>query len=473
LIDKVFGSSRSSKNKSVSKRTEALAGRISNDLTAMVKMTTKIETVVQKNQDSILTKPEVGGAGKAEKILGNMLSFMQKSREQDTQEFQTQSSFNEQNANSDADRHKEIMDVFIQATKKKREAEKEMAKESKKRKADVKKEEKKPEPVKKGEAPAKPAEAPAQPTTPAPKPAAPAKPAPTAKPVRTPATPTAPSAAVQTIKEGAKTAAKAGVIVAAATASQMGGNRGLVLDSLSEAGYSKAAQANIMANVDKESGFRPRSEEMPKPEKIFSMFGGPEVGKTKDGRPLNKSGNVVRFKTLEDVKNLSAEEYFNVVYGGRMGNTDAGDGNKYRGRGFIQITGKDMYAQVGKLIGIDLVGDPDLANKPEIAAKIVPAFFKLKLNKKIKIEDYNDINVVNQVVGSADVKSRQMRVELAASYADQINSLSTENTDIRKDLAQQSSGSTVVISQNTTNNQQKTVVVNPQRTEELNPTMRS
>lgn len=135
LIDKIFGSSRSSGTKNISKRTEALASRISNDLISTVKMTSRIEKTVQRNQESILTKPVVGlDTSKAVKILDNMLSFMQKSREQDTQDSDTQRSFNEMNEYAAADRHKEIMDVFIQATKKKRQVQNKMARETKNRK---------------------------------------------------------------------------------------------------------------------------------------------------------------------------------------------------------------------------------------------------------------------------------------------------------------------------------------------------
>ena len=52
----------------------------------------------------------------------------------------------------------------------------------------------------------------------------------------------------------------------------------------------------------------------------------------------------------------------NKVYGGRMGNglEASGDGWKYHGRGFIQLTGKDNYTAFGKAIGVDIVNNPDL-----------------------------------------------------------------------------------------------------------------
>lgn len=51
----------------------------------------------------------------------------------------------------------------------------------------------------------------------------------------------------------------------------------------------------------------------------------------------------------------------NRVYGGRMGNGNeaSGDGFKYRGRGYIQLTGKNNYAACGADIGVDLIANPD------------------------------------------------------------------------------------------------------------------
>lgn len=63
----------------------------------------------------------------------------------------------------------------------------------------------------------------------------------------------------------------------------------------------------------------------------------------------------------------------NRAYGGRMGNGPeaSGDGWKYRGRGFVQITGHDNYAKFSKILGIDILSNPDLALSDDIAAKII------------------------------------------------------------------------------------------------------
>ena len=56
--------------------------------------------------------------------------------------------------------------------------------------------------------------------------------------------------------------------------------------------------------------------------------------------------------------------------------TRSGDGEAFRGRGFVQLTGRDNYARYGEQIGVDLLKRPNLANEPEVAAHLLARFLK-------------------------------------------------------------------------------------------------
>ena len=104
-------------------------------------------------------------------------------------------------------------------------------------------------------------------------------------------------------------------------------------------------------------------------------------------------------------KNATAERIFNSVYANRNGNGDyaSGDGNRYRGRGYIQLTGKDNYRTIGNDIGEDLVGNPDLMLNPDIARKASIAWWKRNVRGSVPDDDYTNINAVSGLVnrGSA------------------------------------------------------------------------
>src|SRR3954454_14926288 len=60
------------------------------------------------------------------------------------------------------------------------------------------------------------------------------------------------------------------------------------------------------------------------------------------------------------------------AYEGRkdLGNTEPGDGKRYKGRGPIQLTGRANYRAAGKALGIDLEGHPERAKGPDVAFRI-------------------------------------------------------------------------------------------------------
>ncbi len=138
--------------------------------------------------------------------------------------------------------------------------------------------------------------------------------------------------------------------------------KGAMVSAMAEAGITDPkSQAALMANVDHESGGFTRSEEnlnysAKRLQQVFpKYYKDAESARADAGNP---------------------EAIANRVYGGRMGNTEAGDGFKYRGRGMIQLTGKAQYESMGKKLGVDLVNNPELAADPKIAAKIAANYWK-------------------------------------------------------------------------------------------------
>ena len=61
------------------------------------------------------------------------------------------------------------------------------------------------------------------------------------------------------------------------------------------------------------------------------------------------------------------------AYEGRssLGNNQAGDGVRFKGRGYVQITGRRNYTDWSRRLGVDLVGNPQMAQDPRIASRIL------------------------------------------------------------------------------------------------------
>jgi predicted chitinase len=167
-------------------------------------------------------------------------------------------------------------------------------------------------------------------------------------------------------------------------------NANAVLQALKDKGItSRRAQANILAQVHAECGFLPRTEDNYSAATLLKLYG------------PHQTRNKVRFQTLgeaQTVVNQGPKAVFDKIYGGRMGNNAPGDGYRYRGRGYIQLTGKDNYSRVGAAIGENLVGNPDLANDPKVATKVLLIFLGINSGNRASFED---INKVNAKVGPA------------------------------------------------------------------------
>lgn len=104
-----------------------------------------------------------------------------------------------------------------------------------------------------------------------------------------------------------------------------------------------------------------------------------------------------------------------IAYANRMGNgtVASGEGFLYRGRGLVQITGKDNYERCGQAIGFGLLANPDLLATPMLAA--VSAAWFWSANGLNALADTGDIDKVSRKVngGTHALAQRRAMYELA------------------------------------------------------------
>jgi putative chitinase len=117
--------------------------------------------------------------------------------------------------------------------------------------------------------------------------------------------------------------------------------------------------AHFLAQLAHESGFQARAENLSySKERLVQVW--PK-----------------RFTSIEAAApyERNPEKLANYVYATVNGNSQPGDGFAYRGRGFIQLTGRGNYARYGKMVGVDVVSAPDLAMKVEVSALLAAAYW--------------------------------------------------------------------------------------------------
>ena len=95
-----------------------------------------------------------------------------------------------------------------------------------------------------------------------------------------------------------------------------------------------------------------------------------------------------------------------------LGNTEVGDGRRYMGRGYVQITGRTNYRKASNLVGKDLVAVPDLALDPAIAARIIVHGMVNGWFTGKKLSDYDSYVNMRRIVNGTD------KAELIAGYAE-------------------------------------------------------
>lgn len=155
-------------------------------------------------------------------------------------------------------------------------------------------------------------------------------------------------------------------------------------------------KAMFLAQLDHESGLKPISENLNYSEAgllgVFKKYFTPAQAKQYARKP---------------------EAIANRVYANRGGNGNeaSGDGWKYRGRGFIQLTLKDNYKALSKATGVDYVSNPDsLLNE---ADAMIAALWYWKTNNLNKYSDSGDVKGATKVIngGYNGLADRQSKYE--------------------------------------------------------------
>lgn len=104
-----------------------------------------------------------------------------------------------------------------------------------------------------------------------------------------------------------------------------------------------------------------------------------------------------------------------------LGNFNAGDGFKYRGRGAIQLTGKSNYREFGHYVQIDLVAHPELVEEPQLVFRAAGWFWKRhRLNQ---LADKGDFDAITKIInggrmGKIDRDMRWARAKRILGVAD-------------------------------------------------------
>ena len=236
--------------------------------------------------------------------------------------------------------------------------------------------------------------APEAPVTPAPTPApvAVAPPAPKAPiPAALAPTPAAPGAA-DSISDKVSSVVKTVSDFVSKLSSGAQKNIQIITDELKKRGFGTGQIAAVLGNIGVESGFKTVSENL--------NYANTSVSRIRE--IFGKRTEGMSDTDLEKIKKdpyLMAEMMYgsNTAIGKGMGNTEPGDGFKFRGRGFIQLTGKKNYAEASKSIFGDdrLVSNPDLVSDPITAAQVT-AWYAERSGKAIAKKMGADISTSSQ-----------------------------------------------------------------------------
>jgi len=97
----------------------------------------------------------------------------------------------------------------------------------------------------------------------------------------------------------------------------------------------------------------------------------------------------------------------------QLGNKQVGDGAKYKGRGYIQLTGRDNYKKAGAALGLPLEAKPELVEKPEVAAEVAVWYWQNRVAPKV--DSFKDNKAVTKTINPG-MKHLDQRADKLKSF---------------------------------------------------------
>jgi predicted chitinase len=181
-----------------------------------------------------------------------------------------------------------------------------------------------------------------------------------------------------------------------------------VVKHATDAGISGKSLVNLLAVVEAESGFVPKTEgyyysNVARAKQIFSAL-----------RDMSD-------EQVKAIRSKGPNAWFEAVYGahtskGReLGNTEPGDGSKFPGAGLIQLTGRGNMAAFAKAYGVDVLSNPGLMRDPDVAAKSAVWYWKTFV--MARGSDTNIVAATNVVNRGLPASERTQRYAMVDNYA--------------------------------------------------------
>ena len=269
-----------------------------------------------------------------------------------------------------------------------------------------------------------PAPAPTPPPAAAPTPPPPAAPPPTPAAAKPAAPAPAPAAAAPAAAAPVSIPSSGGTAAPAAPTTgkkvkesskekqeRMSGAAGKLADELEKYGITNVlSKRAIVQTAAKESGLNPQAQESGASaylatlanrgiDYVYKVF--PQLkpgGRVAKEKGFEKTG--VPAEALNEAWSKGDQSFFDYVYGGLSTNKNPGDGYKYRGRGFVQLTGRSVYDKVGKEVGKDFVNDPDqvATDFNASAAALAGYMFMTRGGKANALKDLNSMTDPNEAL---------------------------------------------------------------------------